>query len=327
MLTDNYGRRIDYLRISVTDKCNLRCIYCMPASGIISKPHEDLLTFEEIARIVKIGAGLGISKIRLTGGEPLIRRGIVRLVALLGRTNGIEDISLTTNAVLLKEYANSLKEAGLRRINISLDSLREDRYKFITRQGDLTQALEGIKAASEAGFVNLKINVLLLGEVNRDEITEFLRLTLDYPLCVRFLEFMPMGFTGCFKINNSLCVKEILGIAIKLRSFARVNDIIGCGPAKNFRFHGARGIFGLIGPLSDKFCFKCNRLRLTSDGFLRPCLHSGLKINLRDSLREGADDNELSQSIRLAVALKPQEHSLETDTAQELGYSMCQIGG
>lgn len=324
MLIDKYNRKIDYLRISVTDRCNLRCIYCMPECGIIHKPQEELLSFEELIEIVKAGVELGIDKIRLTGGEPLVRKDIVNLISSLDKIESIKDISLTTNGVLLREYALELKKAGLRRLNVSLDSLRQDRYKFITRQGRLNDVLEGIRKSWEVGLTPLKINCLLLDDINKDEIADFLRLTFENPVCVRFLEFMPIQ--SFYKIESFVCGQMVMDIA---QRFGKIEEskILGSGPAKVYKFKNALGSFGIISPLSDKFCSNCSRLRLTSDGFLKACLHSDLNANLRQPLRNGADRDTLRQLIKLAVDMKPKEHSLDKNITASSEFSMCQIGG
>lgn len=325
MLIDSYGRRIDYLRVSVTDRCNLRCVYCMPAAGIENKPHEELLTFEEIAEIVKAGANLGIDKIRLTGGEPLVRKNLANLIYLLNKIDGIKDISMTTNGVLLREYAAQLKEAGLKRLNISLDSLSRDRYSSITRFGNLQDALEGIVEAVGVGFNPVKINVLLLEDIDKDEIIKFLTLTLENPICVRFLEFMPVN--SFYKVENPVSCRDVLEIAPNLRPIKEA-AISGNGPAMAYRLKGALGTFGLISPMSHKFCSSCNRLRLTSDGFLKACLHSDIKVNLREPLRSGADKKTLIGLIESIVRLKPREHELDKKDAPHISeFSMCQIGG
>ena len=326
MLVDNFNRKVDYLRISVTDRCNLRCVYCMPECGIVHKSHKDLLSFEEIARIVKVGASLGIDKIRLTGGEPLVRKDLTDLIKILAGIEGINDISMTTNGMLLKDYVFQLKDAGLKRLNISLDTLREDRYKNITRLGDLDEVLEGIELAISAGFSPLKINVLLLEGINVNEIREFLRLTVEKSVHVRFLEFMPIKDNEFWNENNFISCKEVMEIS---RSFGIVEpaNLYGNGPARYFRIKNALGTFGFIAPLTDKFCFSCNRLRLTSDGLLKGCLHSDLKVNLRDHLRQGLDEKELIRLIKLAVTTKPEEHSLDKNPIGTSEYLMCQIGG
>ncbi len=325
MLIDRYNRKIDYLRISVTDRCNLRCVYCMPECGIMNKPHEDLLTFEEIAEIVKVAVDLGVDKIRLTGGEPLVRKNLANLIYLLSKIDEIKDVSMTTNGILLRQYAAQLKEAGLKRLNISLDSLNHERYRYITRLGNLQDALEGIAEAVEVGFNPIKINVLLLDEVDKDEIVKFLTLTLENPVCVRFLEFMPVN--SFYRIRNAVSCRGVLEIASTLWPIEGA-DMFGNGPAIGYRLKGALGTFGLISPMSHKFCSSCNRLRLTSDGNLKACLHSDIKVNLRESLRSGADKKALIGLIESVIKLKPKEHELDKGDASHIPeFSMCQIGG
>lgn len=326
-LLDRFNRQIDYLRISVTDRCNLRCKYCMPACGINNKLHEELLSFEEIAKIVRIGVSLGIDKVRLTGGEPLVRKDMVELVEILARIKGLDDISMTTNGILLKHNVKQLKKAGLKRLNISLDTLREEKYRDLTRGGDLSDVKEAIILCLEAGFSPLKINMLLLAGINDSEIIDFLRLTIDLPIHVRFLEFMPTKHNEFWHSREDfISHKEVMDIAYKLGSVESM-DVYGNGPAKNFRIKAALGAFGLIAPMSESFCSSCNRLRLTSDGFLKACLHSDLKINLKNPIRRGMDEKGLSQLIRLAVSTKPKEHALSENPVSSSEYLMCQIGG
>lgn len=327
VLIDNFNRRIDYLRISVTDRCNLRCKYCMPACGITNKLHSELLSFEEIEKIVKIGVSLGIDKVRLTGGEPLVRKDIVELVKILANIEGLKDISMTTNGALLKDYILRLKKAGLKRVNISLDTLQEEKYRDITRGGELKDVKEAIRLSLEAGFHPLKINMLLLAGINDDEIIDFLKLTIDLPIHVRFLEFMPTKHNEFWHSREDfISYKEVVGISHGLGHVEDI-DVYGNGPAKNFRIKHAKGTFGFIAPMSKSFCSSCNRLRLTSDGLLKGCLHSDLKIDLKDPIRRGMDEKGLIQLIVLAVNTKPKEHILNEDPISSSEYLMCQIGG
>lgn len=296
----------------------------MPACGIMHKSHEELISFEEIAKIVEAAAKLGIDKIRLTGGEPLVRKDLSSLISLLNKTEGIRDIALTTNGILLKEYARELKKAGLRRLNISLDSLKEERYASITRLGKLEDVLAGIKKSIEVGFYPIKINVLLLENTTPDEIKNFLRLTIENSISVRFLEFMPVN--SFYKIENPVGASLIFDIAKRFSDIEEA-QVDGAGPAKTYRFRHALGTFGLISPLTNKFCGTCNRLRLTSDGFLKVCLHSDIKVNLREPLRQKADQKELMKLIRGAVNMKPEGHSLDKEKILTEEFSMCQIGG
>lgn len=297
----------------------------MPETGIRNKPHQELLSFEEVTAIVKIMARLGIEKVRLTGGEPLVRKGLIKLVSILNNIEGIKDISITTNGVLLEEYAFKLKTAGLKRINISLNSLKQTRYNFITRRGNLADVLAGIRGVLKAGFSLLKINVLLLDDISVEEIGDFLRFTLENPICVRFLEFMPVN--SFYKQKKFIYASAVMDIAER---FYIVEEaaIPGDGPARTYRFKNALGSFGIINPMSNKFCAACNRLRLTSDGFLKPCLHSELKINLREPLRQGRTQEELTALIKQAIFMKPKEHFLDKAGAgNPEDFSMCQVGG
>ncbi|OGF53530.1 MAG: cyclic pyranopterin phosphate synthase MoaA [Candidatus Firestonebacteria bacterium RIFOXYC2_FULL_39_67] len=325
MLYDLFGRKIDYLRISVTDRCNLRCVYCMPEYGVAYKPHEELLTFEEIGAIVKACVCLGINKIRITGGEPLVRKGIVGLVEILSSIKGLEDISMTTNGVLLKEFAVPLKKAGLKRLNISFDSPDPVRFKNVTRIGNLEEVVEGLEEAARAGFAPIKLNVVLLENMPEEEIVEFLRMTLESNINIRFLEFMPVN--SFFESGKSVSCETVLRLAGIIGSFEET-AIYGHGPAKSFKFHNSSGSFGLISPMSDKFCAECNRIRLTSDGYLKGCLHSKRKTNLRDALRSGAGENDIIRLICACAKEKQEEHVMDYKAPAKMEeHSMCQIGG
>ena len=323
-LVDRFNRRIDYLRISVTDRCNLRCLYCMPECGITNKRHEELLTFEEIARVVRVAASLGIKRVRLTGGEPLVRKGIVELVGSLSRINGIEDISMTTNGILLNEYAVRLKEAGLKRVNISLDTLDAGRYRSITRFGELEDVEDALRKAVKIGLSPVKINALLLDGMTKDEVYRFFALTLEDPIHVRFLEFMPVN--SFYKNAAPISAGMVMDAARGFRRFYSA-EVLGVGPARAFRFEGGLGTFGIIAPMTCKFCSSCNRLRLTSDGYLKGCLHSNAKISLREPLRKGISDEGLRGLIMSSVEAKPKEHGLGLEPAESSEYLMCQIGG
>ena len=340
MATDAFGRRIDYLRISVTDRCNLRCVYCMPPEGVQWKAHDEVLSFEEIERFARVAAGEGIGKIRLTGGEPLVRLGIVDHVRRLRETTGIEAIALTTNATLLPRYAADLAEAGLRRINISLDTLDPDVYLRVTRGGKLSDVLAGLEAAFEAGMDPVKLNVVVVRSLDQD-LLGFARMTLDRPLHVRFIEYMPVGDVGEHSCTSAeadgwtetdhVSTDEILtrlsaeGAAAglgELTAVGRDDAPGGWGPARYYRFPGAPGTLGVISPLSHHFCGECNRLRLTADGRLRTCLFSDDEIDVRSVLRGGTDD-DVRELIRTALAAKPAGHNQQHGTVRR----MSQIGG
>jgi cyclic pyranopterin phosphate synthase len=340
---DTFGRRIDYLRISVTDRCNLRCVYCMPPEGVPWRDPADVLTFEEIERFAEAAVEEGISKIRLTGGEPLVRRGIVDHVARLRALTGIEAIAITTNGILLPRYAKALVDAGLNRVNISLDTLDPEVYRRITRGGRLEDALEGIEAAFDAGMHPVKLNGVVVRSLDQD-LLAFARMTLDRPLHIRFIEYMPVGGeveptpggacssesgTGAWTAEDHVPSDEIVarlsaeGLAAgigELEPVARDEAPGGWGPATYYRFAGAAGTIGVISPLSHHFCGECNRLRLTADGKLRTCLFSDDELDARSVLRSGGD---LRQLIRDAFAAKPESHNMRIGTIRR----MSQIGG
>ncbi len=306
-LSDSFQRPIDYLRISVTDRCNLRCVYCMPEDGIQMMRHDDILSYEEIRSIAAAAAELGISKLRLTGGEPLVRTGLSGLIGMLAEIKGIDDISLTTNGVLLADYAAELKSAGLRRANVSLDTLDAAKFKRICRSGRLEDVLRGIKAARKAGLDPVKINMVVMSGVNDDELLDFARRTVDDGWHIRFIEHMPFARndTGATFISVAE-IKQRLSELGKLEPCS----FKGNGPAKYFRLPGARGTIGFITPVSEHFCFQCNRLRLTADGKLRLCLLGEEEIDLRQALREGVSSDELKALVKNGVASKPLRHQL-----------------
>ena len=322
-LSDSFQRPIDYLRISVTDRCNLRCIYCMPAEGVHLMSHGDILSYEEIYAIAEAAAQLGIKKVRITGGEPLVRAGLPKLVQMLAQIDAIDDISLTTNGILLTRYAAELKSAGLRRVNISLDTLKPDRFKYITRGGNLGEVLEGIEAAKSVGLNPTKINVVVMSGINDDELLDFATKTVTEEWHVRFIEHMP--FTEDTTNSSFVSVEEMrqrLAVLGKLEPCS----FKGNGPAKYFHLPQAKGTIGFITPVSEHFCFHCNRLRLTADGKLRPCLLSDEEIDLRQPLRSGISSANLKRLIKKAVASKPLRHRLtEGRVPQDRPFS--QVGG
>ena len=324
-ISDSFQRPINYLRISVTDRCNLRCVYCMPEEGVTLMSHHDILSYEEIYTVAKVAAGLGINKIRLTGGEPLVRLGLADLVGMLAGIDAIDDISLTTNGILLAQHAAGLKKAGLRRVNISLDTLKPERFGQITRCGKLEDTLQGIAAARAAGLDPVKINMVVMAGVNDDELTDFARKTINDGWHVRFIEHMPVNgdepaFTRLFSVSEMRKRIETLG---KLEPW-KVD--VGNGPAKYFRLPGARGTVGFITPVTEHFCYLCNRLRLTADGKLRPCLLSEEEIDLREPLRSGASPDELKRLIEKAIASKPESHHL-AEGNKHRGRPFSQVGG
>jgi len=322
-LCDSFQRPINYLRISVTDRCNLRCIYCMPAGGVPLMSHSDILTYEEIYTVARAAAELGINKVRLTGGEPLVRSGLTELLQMLTQIDAINDISLTTNATLLSRYAAELKQAGLKRVNISLDTLKSGKFRFITRGSlNLDDVLEGIEAARSVGLNPVKLNMVVMSGINDDELLDFAAKTINEEWHVRFIEFMPISSSASYFVSVSDMRKrlELLG---KLESCL---PSVGNGPAKYFRFPHARGTIGFITPVSEHFCFHCNRLRLTADGRLRPCLLAGDEVDLKQPLRSGISSAGLKQLIEAAVADKPLRHHLAEGYVPK-DRPMTQVGG
>ncbi len=325
-LYDSWHRQINYLRISVTDHCNLNCIYCS-VSSMVPLKHEDVLSYEEIETLVRVAADMGINKVRLTGGEPLMRPGFTTLVGMIAGIDGIDDISLTTNGILLARYAEELKKAGLRRVNVSLDTLRADRFKRITGHDRLKDVLAGIEAAARAGLQPVKINMVPLKGINDDEISDFAKKTIDEGWNVRYIEFMPIG-TPNGEISEMVTTGEIRE---RLRSLGQLEPhtgLEGNGPARYYSFPGAKGTIGFITPMTEHFCNTCNRLRVTSDGYLRPCLLAREEINVKDALRSGVSTDELKKLIQQAVNLKREQHNLDGKVAPDTNERpMCQIGG
>ena len=314
-MKDNYGRVIDYLRISVTDLCNLRCEYCMPAEGVKKLEHGDILSVEEIEEISISAASLGIKKIRLTGGEPLVRRGILGIVERVSGITGIEEVTLTTNGTLLASYAADLKKAGLDRINISFDSPDPDNYREITRNGNIDDVLDGIEAAKEAGFAQIKLNTVLIGGVNDSFIGPLVALT-EGDVCVRFIEIMPVGECAGWNKERFISVSKVL------EEVPELAHIGTDGVSSLYRKPGHKGTVGLISPISNHFCPACNKLRVTADGKLKPCLHSGEEIELR-----GLHGDELTETIRSAILGKPLKHKLGGEAVSDSRRGMNAIGG
>jgi cyclic pyranopterin phosphate synthase len=308
-LKDNFQRTINYLRVSITDRCNLRCIYCMPSGGLIPIEHKEILRYEEIIRIIRIATGIGLRKIRITGGEPLVRRNVVYLIESIKNIPCIEDLSLTTNGILLSRYAEELKSAGLDRVNVSLDTLEPERYREITRCGDLSLVLEGIEAIEKVGLNPIKINMVPIRGVNSDEIEEFARLTLKAAYQVRFIEYMPFGSEGMWSPEKFISTEEIKSIVEGIGPITPAK-LRKSGPARYFRFENAPGVIGFISPISNHFCNECNRLRLTADGKLRPCLFSETEIDLKPALRSGSSDDEIRRLIKLSIEVKPEGHNI-----------------
>lgn len=332
-MKDNHGREITYIRISVTDRCNLRCQYCMPAEGVSKKKHENIISFEEIEKAVTAAAALGISKFRITGGEPLIRKDIVMLIQKLSSLKGVGELVMTTNGRLLKAYAKELKEAGLQRVNVSIDSMREDRYALITRGGMLSEVWEGIEAAKKYGL-SPKLNVVMMKGFNDDEILPFARLTLDEPLDVRFIELMPVG-EGLQCAYTFMPVSEAKAKLSALNAFEsdsatgfESDPAAGADNGEVAQYDqipGAKGRIGWISPISAHFCKNCNKIRLTSDGKLKTCLHSDVEWDMREVLRCG-NIEAVQEALAAAICQKEERHLLG-EGAQPVTRSMNRIGG
>jgi len=327
MLLDPYKRKINYLRISVTDRCNLRCRYCMPEEGIPLISHQDILTYEEMLRIVRVFASEGISKVRLTGGEPLVRKGIVDFISRLSQIEEIKDLSLTTNGLLLKDLADVLKHAGLKRVNISLDSLKRERFHQITRRDDFERVWSGIEEALRVGLTPIKINMVAIRGVNDDEIEAFARLTLHLPVTVRYIEYMPSGNGEDWKKSDLLTTPQIKSRLEKVGPLICITSDPWDGPAKRFRIEGAMGEIGLIGAVSSHFCEECNRIRLTPDGKIRTCLFSDDEIDVREILRNGGTDQDLKDRLLVALRTKPERHHINSHQFKKCQRNMSAIGG
>lgn len=314
-MLDGCGRTIDYLRLSVTDLCNYRCRYCMPEEGICKRDHREILSVEECIEIAEASVHCGIKKIRLTGGEPLVRHGFLEICRGIRNIPGLEELCITTNGALLPAMAKPLRYAGVDRLNISLDTLRPDRFAHMTRRGALSDVLEGVAAAERAGFTALKFDTVFIGGFNDDEVGDFIDLTLQHPWEIRFIELMPMGpcaswDKGCFLPGSTI-----------LERFPALRQIESQGVAQRFRLPGAKGTIGLISPVSHEFCGECRRIRVTADGKLKGCLHAREEIPLR-----GLHGAELEAAIRKGILQKPLRHHL-SERASDTPRNMNQIGG
>lgn len=320
-MKDNYGRKINYLRVSVTDLCNLRCRYCMPKEGVKQKSHEEILTLEEIYDIIKCSSELGINKVRITGGEPLVRKGVISLIERISKIDKIKDIAMTTNGILLEKYAKELKKSGLKRVNISLDTLDSNKFKEITRGGNLEQVLKGIEVAEKEGLTPIKINTVLIGNFNDGEIDKFVELTLNKKIHVRFIELMPIGHASDWSKENFVSNETILKKFPKLIPLDNEDGV----PARYYKMPGAKGKVGLINPISQHFCSTCNRIRLTADGKIKPCLHSDREIDIKKVIRN--NKLNLKQTLQRAIFEKPQKHHICDDDYEPVVRDMNKIGG
>ena len=328
VLNDGVGRRVSYLRISVTDRCNLRCRYCTPEDQFPLLDHQDILTYEEILTVVRALVPVGIDKVRLTGGEPLVRKGIEQLVAWINDINGIHDISLTTNGMLLAEKGKDLRDAGLSRINISLDTLKKEKFSYITRRDYFSRVMQGVETALSLGFSPVKINVVAMRGFNDDEIIDFAALAEKLPIHVRFIEYMPIGSGTGWQAGQFISTEEIR---------RRIEDHYGllqpiptdncAGPAEVYSLPGGSGRIGFIGALSNHFCDRCNRVRITADGRLRPCLLADIEFDLKTHLRHGADAEAIRALFFQALAKKPKSHGMSCNSVKKCVRLMSSIGG
>lgn len=328
VLNDGIGRKISYLRVSVTDRCNLRCRYCTPEEKFDLLKHEDILDYEEILTVIRALVPVGIDKVRLTGGEPLVRKNLDQLVALINDIEGIRDISLTTNGVLLAEKGKLLRDAGLSRINISLDTLKRDKFYHITRRDYFTRVMNGIDSALSLGFSPVKINVVAMRGFNDDEIIDFAALVEKLPVHVRFIEYMPIGADTSWQADQFMSMQEIRRQIEK--TYGRLCPVPAddfAGPAKLFLLPGGQGRIGFIGALSDHFCDRCNRVRITADGRLRPCLLADIEFDLKSCLRHGADAKAIRALFFEALAEKPKSHGMSCNVVKKCVRVMSSIGG
>ncbi len=326
-LIDGFSRPITYLRVSVTDKCNLRCIYCMPEGGLPWLRREEILTYEEITEIVRAAASVGVRTIRLTGGEPLVRRDLSRLVAAIAAIPGVDDVALSTNGLLLEEQLPELVAAGLRRINLSLDTLRPERFEAIARRPGLDTVLRAIDAAIAAGLAPIKLNCVVMRGKNDDELLDFARLTRDRAIFVRFIEVMPVLENTQLQRDAYVSADEILERIAAGGELRPVTGPGGNGPARYFALAGAAGAVGVISPLSHDYCERCNRVRLTADGRLRLCLFGDHALDLRSPLRAGATTEHLAALLRSAMLIKPERHHLRLGESASRMRAFSEIGG
>lgn len=326
-LIDHYERRLNYLRISITDRCNLRCLYCMPSDGLEKLEHKDILTYEEILRLARIAARLGVDKIRLTGGEPLVRKDFPHLLPELMSITGLKDVSITTNGIYLKEHLETIRSAGVKRINISLDSLKRDRYRQITGFDGFDRVREAIFLARKMDFHPIKINMVVLKGINDDEVADFAQLSVRYPFHVRFIEYMPSGLflhnEPLHYVSNTVIRERLEATDPLIQLTRKAID----GPTVRYRFEGAQGEIGFISPLTHHFCQVCNRLRLTAKGHLRPCLLSDQELDLKGPMRAGASDRDLEKIFAEATDHKPRAHHLNSKDSESLSGRMSAIGG
>jgi cyclic pyranopterin phosphate synthase len=321
-LIDKFGRHIDYLRISVTDRCNFRCFYCMPEEGIQLLPKEDILSFEEIITIVKYAVKAGINKFRITGGEPLVRNGVIGFLGKLKKLPGVKRVALTTNGLLLEKYYKDLKKAGIDGINISLNSLNGSTFCRLTRSKSFNKVRRGIRLLLKGGFKNIKINTVIMRGFNDKEIPDFIKMAIENPVAIRFIEHMPCGKWTADSLGQIVKTGDILDIIRKSENIMPEKKKLGVGPAHYYRIKGAKGFIGFIAPVSAPFCKECNRLRLTADGYLKSCLLSNKIVDLKPLIRGNEfSSNAIRDAFKKAASLKPRVHCFEELT------NMSRIGG
>lgn len=323
-MQDSYGREIQYVRVSVTDRCNLRCRYCMPEEGVEKKQHADILSFDDILRVCSCFATMGINRVKVTGGEPLVRKGVVSLIAALKQLSGIEKVTLTTNGILLPSFASGIKDAAIDGVNISLDTLDPDKYRILTRGGNVADVLAGLDAALAVGIAPVKINCVPVKGVDAGDILRVAALARTRPVHVRFIEMMPMGKGAEFTAPDRSWIRAILEEAYGV--LASCDDVSGNGPAKYYRLADFLGRIGFIDTLDHGLCGRCNRLRLTSDGTLKACLHMDRGVSLKPALAN-SDDVLLEDAVRRAIAGKPRHHAFSQPTSDSDSRSMSEIGG
>ena len=326
-LADAFARPITYLRVSVTDRCNLRCVYCMPEAGLPWIPKAEILDFDEIERIVRAAAGIGVRSIRITGGEPLVRPDLPALVRRLAAIDGIDDLALSTNGLLLGEVAADLAAAGLKRVNISLDTLRADRFEAISRRPGLERVLGGIEASIAAGLAPIKLNCVVMRGANDDELAAFAELTRDRPIFVRFIEMMPVLDNAADQRDAYVSADEIVERLGSLGTLVPDDGPGGNGPARYFRYPGAAGAVGVISPLSHDYCERCNRVRLSANGRLRLCLFGDYEIDFRTPLRAGANGDDIAALFRGGMTIKPERHHLRLGEPASRMRALSEIGG
>jgi GTP 3',8-cyclase len=326
-LVDGMGRTIVNLRISVTDRCNFRCTYCMPADNVEFMDRANLLTFEELTRIATIVSKMGINRLRLTGGEPLMRKDLPQLIKMLSEVEGIDDIAMTTNAFFLKEHAKNLKEAGLKRLNVSLDALDPEKFKHVNRRDCLQQVLDGLQEAAKVGFKSIKINAVAMKNFSETEIIRLIDMGRSDGFEVRFIEFMPLDSDKAWERDKVLFGHEIVDLIRKKHELIPIDNSLEIGPASEYEFADGKGKIGIITAVSNPFCDHCNRIRMTADGTLRTCLFSTQETNLKELIRSGASDETIVETIQQAVLIKEPGHKINLDDFERPQRAMHAIGG